>query len=73
MAFLDKYFGNGGGLLQKPSVTLLTVGAPVKLCSLHRKPSPCPSEQTTIEILQLKVHCSDKINNMEQYGMAKNN
>ena len=36
------------------------------------EPSQCPSGQTTIEILQLKLYCSDKINNMEQYGMAKN-
>ena len=37
------------------------------------EPSPCPSGQATIEILRLKLYCSDKINNMEQYGMAKNN
>ena len=37
------------------------------------EPSPCPSGQTTIEILQLKLYCSDKTNNMKQYGMAKNN
>ena len=37
------------------------------------EPSPCTSGQTTIEILQLKLHCSDKTNNVEQYGMAKNN
>ena len=37
-----------------------------------QEPSPCTSGQTTIEILQLKLHCSDKTNNMEQYGMAKN-
>ena len=37
------------------------------------KPSPYPSKLTTIEILQLKLYCSDKINNMEQYGKAKNN
>ena len=37
------------------------------------EPSPCPSRQTTIEVLQLKLYCSDKTNNMEQYGMAKNN
>ena len=36
------------------------------------EPSPCTSGQTTIEILQLKLHCSDKTNNMEQHGMAKN-
>ena len=41
--------------------------------SENLEPSPCPSRQTTIEILQLKLHCSDKTNNMEQYGMAKNN
>ena len=29
--------------------------------------------QTTVEILQFKLYCSDKTNNMEQYGMAKNN
>ena len=37
------------------------------------EPSPCTSGQTTIEILQLKLYCSDKTNNMEQYGMANNN
>ena len=37
------------------------------------KPSPCPSGQTTIEIFQLKLYCSDDINNMEKYGMATNN
>ena len=37
------------------------------------EPSPCPSGQTSIKILQLKLHCSDKTNNMEQYCMAKNN
>ena len=37
------------------------------------EPSPCTSRQTTVEILQLKLYCSDKINNMEQYGMAKKN
>ena len=37
------------------------------------EPLPCPSGQTTIEILQLKLYCSEKTNNMEQYGMAKNN
>ena len=36
-------------------------------------PSPCPSGQTTIKILQLKLHFSDNIDNMEQYGTAKNN
>ena len=36
------------------------------------EPSPCRSGQTTIEILQLKLYCSDKTNNMEQYGMANN-
>ena len=36
------------------------------------EPSPCPSGQTTIEILQLKLYCSDKTNNMEQYDIAKN-
>ena len=56
-------------MLQKPSVTLLTAGAPEKLWSLHREPSPCPSGQTTIEILQLKLYCSDKTNHMEQYGI----
>ena len=30
------------------------------------EPSPCPSGQTTIEILQLKLYCSDKITNMEK-------
>ena len=56
-----------------PSVTLLTAGAPAKLWSLHREPSPCPFGQTAIEILQLKLNCSDKINAMKQYGTAKNN
>ena len=37
------------------------------------EPSPCTSGQTAIEILQLKLYCSDKTNNMEQHGMAKNN
>ena len=36
------------------------------------EPSPCRSGQTTIEILQFKLYCSDKTNNMEQYGMANN-
>ena len=44
-----------------------------KCSSETLEPSPCPSGQTTIEILQLKLYCSDKINNMEQYGIAKNN
>ena len=35
--------------------------------------SPCTSGQTTIEILQLELYCSDKTNNMEQYGKANNN
>ena len=42
-------------------------------CSETLEPSPCTSEQTTVEILQFKLYCSDKTNNMEQYGMAKNN
>ena len=37
------------------------------------EPSPCRSGQTTIEILHLELYCSDKTNNMEQYGMANNN
>ena len=37
------------------------------------EPSLRPSGQTTIEILKLKLYCSDKINNMEQYGSAKSN
>ena len=37
------------------------------------EPSPCPSGQTTIEILQLKQYYSEKTNNMKQHGMAKNN
>ena len=37
------------------------------------EPSPCRSGQTTIEILQFELYCSDKTNNMEQYGMANNN
>ena len=37
------------------------------------EPSPYPSGQTIIEILQFNLYCSDKTNNMEQYGMAKNN
>ena len=57
-------------LLQKPSVTLLTVGAPAKLCSLHRVRLGKPFE---IELLQLKLYRSDKINNMKQCGTAKNN
>ena len=60
-------------LLQNSSVTLLTASAPAQLWSLHREPSPCPFEQTTIEILKLRLYCSDKTNNMEQYGMAKHN
>ena len=35
------------------------------------EPSPCTSGQTTNEILQTKLYCSDKTNNMEQYRMAK--
>ena len=27
----------------------------------NMEPSPCPSGQITIEILQLELHCSDKI------------
>ena len=37
------------------------------------EPSPCPSGQTTVEILQLKLYCSDKTINVEHYDMAKNN
>ena len=37
------------------------------------EPSLCLSGLITIEILQLKLYCSDKITNMEQYGTAKNN
>ena len=37
----------------------------------NMEPSPCPSGQTTIEILQLEQHCSDKMHNLEQYDMAK--
>ena len=44
-----------------------------KCSSETLEPSPCPSGQTTIEILQLKINCSDKMHNMEQHGMAKNN
>ena len=44
-----------------------------KCSSETLEPSPCPSGQTTIEILQLILYCSDKTYNMEQYGMAKNN
>ena len=44
-----------------------------RCCSETLEPSPCRSGQTTIEILQLKLYCSDKTNNMEQYGMANNN
>ena len=29
------------------------------------------SGQTTIEIFQLELHCSDKMHNFEQYDMAK--
>ena len=32
----------------------------------NMEPSPCPSGQTTIEILQLELHCSDKMHNLEQ-------
>ena len=28
--------------------------------------SPCPFGQTTIEILQFKLYCSDKINNVQR-------
>ena len=42
-------------------------------CREALEPSPCTSGQTTVEILQFKLYCSDKTNNMEQYGMAKNN
>ena len=35
------------------------------------EPSPCPSGQTAIEILQLKLYCSDKTNNMEQSEVGK--
>ena len=35
------------------------------------EPSSCPSGQTTIEIFQLKLYCSNKTCDMEQYGMAK--
>ena len=37
------------------------------------EPLPCLSGQTIIKILQLKLYRTDKTNNMEQYGMAKNN
>ena len=46
----------------------------VLVTEAHRynmEPSPCPSGQTTIEILQLELHCSDKMHNLEQYDMAK--
>ena len=42
-------------------------------CSETLEPSPCTSGQTTVEILQFKLYCSDKTNNLEQYGIAKNN
>ena len=45
----------------------------IRCSSKSSGPSLCPIGQTTIEILQLKLYCSDKTNNMEQYGMAKNN
>ena len=32
----------------------------------NMEPSPCPSGQTTTEILQLELHCSDKMHNLEQ-------
>ena len=32
----------------------------------NMEPSPCPSGQTTIEIPQLELHCSDKMHNLEQ-------
>ena len=35
------------------------------------EPLPCPSGQTTIEILQHELHCSDKMHNFEQYDMTK--
>ena len=44
-------FGNKGACLQKPSVTLLTVGTPAKLWSLQR----VRLGRTTIEIFQLKL------------------
>ena len=37
-----------------------------KCSSETLEPSPCPSGQTTIEILQLKLYCSDKTTIMEQ-------
>ena len=37
----------------------------------NMEPSPCRSGQTTIEILQLELHCSDKMHNLEQYDIAK--
>ena len=42
-------------------------------CSETLEPSPCTSGQTTVEILQFKLYCSGKTNNMEQNGRAKNN
>ena len=38
-----------------------------KCSSETLEPSPCPSGQTTIEILQLILYCSDKTNTMEQF------
>ena len=32
----------------------------------NMEPSPCTSGPTTIEILQLELHCSDKMHNLEQ-------
>ena len=32
----------------------------------NMEPSTCPSGLTTIEILQLELHCSDKMHNLEQ-------
>ena len=42
-----------------------------KALRYNTEPSLCPSGQTTIEILQLELHCSDKMHNLEQYDMAK--
>ena len=37
----------------------------------NMEPSPCPCGQPTMEIIQLELHCSDKMHNLEQYDMAK--
>ena len=43
-----------------------------RCCCKTLEPSPCSSGQTSIEILQLKLYCSDKVINMKPYGIANN-